>query len=133
MAGGTKVSGIYKFTCVDKACFLSIESQITRLAEELQGIFDQIWLSCFRGGSTLCSGAAADTVGACWCLQVFTTCGSAAKRAFLRAAFPWLDDAHIGDSRSTSFEATVLEGVRHSTLNPPLWPAPGSGFVLNRV
>jgi hypothetical protein len=44
--------------------------------------------------------------------QVFTTCGSAAKRAYLQQAFPWLDDAHIGDSRSTSFEATVLGQVR---------------------
>jgi hypothetical protein len=44
--------------------------------------------------------------------QVFTTCGSAAKRAFLQQTFPWLDDVHIGDSRSTSFEATVLAGVR---------------------
>ena len=40
--------------------------------------------------------------------QVFTTCGSAAKRAFLQKTFPWLEDTHIGDSRSTSFEATVL-------------------------
>ena len=46
------------------------------------------------------------------CRQVFTTCGSAAKRAFLRDTFPWLSDAHIGDSRSTAFEATVLQGVR---------------------
>ena len=30
----------------------------------------------------------------------------------MRAAFPWLDNAHIGDSRSTAFEATVQEGVR---------------------
>ena len=40
--------------------------------------------------------------------QVFTTCGSAAKRAFLQKTFPWLEDSNIGDSRSTSFEATVL-------------------------
>lgn len=46
------------------------------------------------------------------CFQVFTTCGSAAKRAFLRETFPWLNNAHIGDSRSTDFEATVLQGVR---------------------
>ncbi len=44
-------------------------------------------------------------------VQVFTTCGSAAKRAYLQQTFPWLDDAHIGDSRSTSFEATVLGQV----------------------
>ena len=44
-------------------------------------------------------------------VQVFTTCGSASKRAFLQETFPWLDDAHIGDSRSTSFEGTVLGQV----------------------
>ena len=55
--------------------------------------------------------------------QVFTTCGSAAKRAFLRAAFPWLDDAHIGDSRSTAFEATVLQGVRLFWRLPLAHPA----------
>ena len=44
-------------------------------------------------------------------MQVFTTCGSAGKRAFLQQTFPWLDDAHIGDSRSTSFEGTILGQV----------------------
>ena len=44
-------------------------------------------------------------------MQVFTTCGSAGKRAFLQQTFPWLDGAHVGDSRSTSFEATVLGQV----------------------
>ena len=43
---------------------------------------------------------------------MFTTCGSAAKRTFLQQTFPWLDEAHIGDSRSTAFEATVLDGVQ---------------------
>ncbi len=37
------------------------------------------------------------------------TCGSAGKRAFLLAAFPGLRGDHIGDSRSTSFEALVQE------------------------
>lgn len=40
-------------------------------------------------------------------LQVFVTCGTVAKRAFLLEAFPQLDDAHIGDSRSCSFEALI--------------------------
>jgi fatty acid synthase len=35
------------------------------------------------------------------------TCGTVAKRAFLLEAFPQLDDAHIGDSRSCSFEALI--------------------------
>ena len=48
--------------------------------------------------------------------QVFTTCGSAAKRAFLQKTFPWLEDSHIGDSRSTSFEATVLGQARPSFM-----------------
>ena len=39
--------------------------------------------------------------------QVFVTCGTADKRAFLLAAFPGLREDHIGDSRSTSFEALV--------------------------
>ena len=48
--------------------------------------------------------------------QVFTTCGSAGKRTFLQQTFPWLDDAHIGDSRSISFEGTVLEQVSLDTI-----------------
>lgn len=35
------------------------------------------------------------------------TCGTVAKRAFLLEAFPQLDDVHIGDSRSCSFEALI--------------------------
>ena len=35
------------------------------------------------------------------------TCGTADKRAFLLEAFPALREDHIGDSRSTSFEALV--------------------------
>ena len=35
----------------------------------------------------------------------------------MRATFPWLDDAHIGDSRSTAFEATILQGVRFIRLH----------------
>ena len=39
--------------------------------------------------------------------QVFVTCGTADKRAFLLEAFPALRDDHIGDSRSCSFEALI--------------------------
>ena len=35
------------------------------------------------------------------------TCGTPEKRAFLLEAFPGLEDDHIGDSRSTSFEVMV--------------------------
>lgn len=40
-------------------------------------------------------------------MQVFVTCGTADKRAFLLEAFPTLREDHIGDSRSCSFEKTV--------------------------
>ena len=49
-------------------------------------------------------------------VQVFTTCGARKKRDYLQQTFPFLDDAHIGDSRSTSFEDLIKEQVR----NPPL-------------
>ncbi|CAK0786732.1 hypothetical protein CVIRNUC_009946 [Coccomyxa viridis] len=39
--------------------------------------------------------------------EVFVTCGTADKRAFLLEAFPTLREDHIGDSRSCSFEETV--------------------------
>ena len=49
------------------------------------------------------------------------TCGTPEKRAFLLAAFPGLRDDHIGDSRSTSFEAMVRMLTRgagvHLALN----------------
>ena len=52
---------------------------------------------------------------------MFTTCGSAEKRAFLLGRFSALRDDHIGDSRSTAFEQTVLRGTRgagvHLVLN----------------
>ena len=44
-------------------------------------------------------------------LQVFTTCGSEKKREFLKKTFPFLDDDHIGDSHSTSFEALISNQV----------------------
>ncbi|KAJ0178566.1 hypothetical protein K1T71_006389 [Dendrolimus kikuchii] len=43
---------------------------------------------------------------------VFTTVGTPEKRAFLRARFPRLPDAHIGNSRGTSFEQLVLAQTR---------------------
>ena len=46
-------------------------------------------------------------------LQVFTTCSNQKKRDYLQQAFPFLDDAHIGDSRSTSFEALIKKQARH--------------------
>ncbi|CAK0731645.1 hypothetical protein CVIRNUC_000023 [Coccomyxa viridis] len=39
--------------------------------------------------------------------EVFTTCSNQKKRNYLQQTFPFLDDAHIGDSRSTSFEALI--------------------------
>lgn len=40
--------------------------------------------------------------------EVFTTCQEG-KREYLKNLFPSLDDAHIGDSRSTQFERQLLE------------------------
>ncbi len=40
-------------------------------------------------------------------LQVFTTCGSRAKREALLGMFPELQEDHIGNSRDTSFERLV--------------------------
>jgi hypothetical protein len=60
-------------------------------------------------------------VRACVCMQVFVTCGTPEKRAFLLAAFPALDAGHIGDSRSCAFEALVARQTRgagvHLALN----------------
>ncbi|EIE23140.1 hypothetical protein COCSUDRAFT_47508 [Coccomyxa subellipsoidea C-169] len=39
--------------------------------------------------------------------EVFVTCGTADKRAFLLEAFPTLREDHIGDSRSCAFEEVV--------------------------
>ena len=54
-------------------------------------------------------------------MQVFATCGSAEKKAFLMERFPALKEDHIGDSRSTSFEAVVLRATKgagvHMVLN----------------
>lgn len=40
--------------------------------------------------------------------KVFTTCGSQAKRDFLKKTFPQLTDNNIGNSRDTSFEQLIL-------------------------
>ena len=54
----------------------------------------------------LCSRTCSKT-HACLPTQVFVTCGTPEKRAFLLEAFPALREDHIGDSRSTSFEILV--------------------------
>jgi fatty acid synthase, animal type len=41
--------------------------------------------------------------------EIFTTVGTPAKRRFLREAFPFIPDSHIGNSRDTSFEELVME------------------------
>ncbi|XP_049869377.1 fatty acid synthase-like [Pectinophora gossypiella] len=41
-------------------------------------------------------------------LEVFTTVGTPAKKAFIKRLFPQLKDSHIGNSRDTSFEELVL-------------------------
>lgn len=40
--------------------------------------------------------------------EIFTTVGTAEKRAFLRKTFPQIPDDHIGNSRDTSFEQLVM-------------------------
>ena len=55
------------------------------------------------------------------CAQVYTTCGSDAKRRALLERFPGLAPGRIGDSRSCAFEATVRGGTAgrgvHLVLN----------------
>ncbi|XP_063988184.1 fatty acid synthase-like [Diachasmimorpha longicaudata] len=41
--------------------------------------------------------------------EIFTTVGTAEKRAFIRKTFPQIPDDHIGNSRDTSFEQMVME------------------------
>ncbi|KAG6462008.1 hypothetical protein O3G_MSEX013000 [Manduca sexta] len=48
---------------------------------------------------------------------VFTTVGTAEKRAFLRSRFPELPDANIGNSRDTSFEQLVQKRTRGRGVN----------------
>ena len=56
-------------------------------------------------------------------VQVFTTCGAQKKRDYLQQTFPFLDDAHIGDSRSTSFEDLIKEQVCNLPCLDVLRPA----------
>ncbi|XP_053215026.1 fatty acid synthase-like [Panonychus citri] len=41
--------------------------------------------------------------------QVFTTVGTQEKRDFIKKRFPSIDEDHIGDSRSTSFEDMIMK------------------------
>ena len=64
----------------------------------------------------LCTTACGPGAGVWWpqrrCAQVFATCGSERKRRYLLDRFPRLRADHIGDSRSTSFEAMVKHLAR---------------------
>ena len=48
---------------------------------------------------------------------MFTTCSNQKKRDYLQQTFAFLDDAHIGDSRSTSFEALIKKQARHLVMH----------------
>jgi hypothetical protein len=65
-------------------------------------------------------------------VQVFTTCGSAAKKAVLLERFPQLDADNIGDSRSTSFEQLVMQAVScpASDCPHPLFLRQDNQFLL---
>ncbi|XP_026313533.1 fatty acid synthase-like [Hyposmocoma kahamanoa] len=52
-------------------------------------------------------GQAAINVAFHYGCEVFTTVGTAEKRAFIKKLFPQLKDSHIGNSRDTSFEDMV--------------------------
>ncbi|XP_031628631.1 fatty acid synthase-like [Contarinia nasturtii] len=45
-------------------------------------------------------------------LIVYTTVGSKKKREFLKKTFPQLTDAHIGNSRDTSFEQFIMRATK---------------------
>ncbi|XP_031628812.1 fatty acid synthase-like [Contarinia nasturtii] len=45
-------------------------------------------------------------------LTVYTTVGSKEKREFLKKTFPQLSDAHIGNSRDTSFEQFIMRATK---------------------
>ncbi|XP_050089071.1 fatty acid synthase [Anopheles aquasalis] len=53
-------------------------------------------------------GQAAISVALAAGVTVYTTVGSAEKRAFLKRTFPQLTDRHIGNSRDCSFEQLVM-------------------------
>ncbi|XP_048482207.1 fatty acid synthase [Plutella xylostella] len=52
-------------------------------------------------------GQAAINVALHYGLEVFTTVGTAEKRAFIKKLFPQLKDSNIGNSRDTSFEDMI--------------------------
>ncbi|KAI8441932.1 hypothetical protein MSG28_005604 [Choristoneura fumiferana] len=52
-------------------------------------------------------GQAAINVALHFGCEVFTTVGTAEKRAFIKKLFPSLKDSHIGNSRDTSFEDMI--------------------------
>nr|UEN71129.1 fatty acid synthase 1 [Glyphodes pyloalis] len=52
-------------------------------------------------------GQAAISVALHYGCEVFTTVGTAEKRAFIKKLFPQLKDSHIGNSRDTSFEDMI--------------------------
>ncbi|CAH1641071.1 unnamed protein product [Spodoptera littoralis] len=52
-------------------------------------------------------GQAAINVALHYGCEVFTTVGTAEKRAFIKKLFPQLKDSHIGNSRDTSFEDMI--------------------------
>jgi len=68
-----------------------------------------------------------------WAGQVFATCGSERKRRYLLDTFPGLREDHIGDSRSTSFEAMIKHMVQPPapllprTCSPHASRLPGGG------
>ncbi|XP_060080138.1 fatty acid synthase-like [Ylistrum balloti] len=53
-------------------------------------------------------GQAAISIALHYGCQVFTTVGTAEKRAYLKSRFPKLQDSHICYSRDTSFEKAIL-------------------------
>lgn len=53
-------------------------------------------------------GQAAISVALAHGLTVYTTVGSAEKRAYIKRTFPQLTDANIGNSRNTSFEQFIM-------------------------
>lgn len=44
--------------------------------------------------------------------EVFTTVGSAEKRAYLKQRFPQLTDGHFFNSRDTTFENGILTATK---------------------
>ncbi|XP_021358822.1 fatty acid synthase-like [Mizuhopecten yessoensis] len=53
-------------------------------------------------------GQAAISIALHYGCQVFTTVGTAEKRAYLKSRFPKLQDSHICNSRNTTFESAIL-------------------------